>query len=105
LGYSASLVLHVRDASGKKIEPVVVFDAQTFTSPDDKGAFLKQRPNHMVGATFFSPLKFLSLTRPGRYAIFAEYTSPFSTAEVELKPFLGKENGSIKSNVVWIEVL
>jgi len=104
-GYSASLVLHVRDASGKEIEPVVVFDAQTFTSPDDKGAFLKLRPNHSLGTTFFSPLKFLNLTRPGRYAIVVEYNSPFSISEVELKPFLGKENGPIKSNLVWIEIL
>jgi hypothetical protein len=104
-GYSASLVLHVRDASGKEVEPVVVFDAQTFTSPDDKSAFLKLRPNHFLGTTFFSPLKFLSLTRPGKYAIVAEYNSPFSIADVELKPFLGKENGPLKSNVVWIEVL
>jgi|KBSSwiStaDraftv2_1062776.scaffolds.fasta_scaffold73526_2 hypothetical protein len=104
-GYSASLVLHVRDASGKEIEPVVVFDAQTYASPDDKDAFLRLRPNHLFGTTFFSPLKFLGLTRPGRFAIVAEYNSPFSTAEVDLKPFLGKESGPLKSNVVWIEVV
>lgn len=104
-GYSASLVLHVRNASGKEIEPVVVFDAQTYASPDDKDGFLKLHPNHFLGTTFFSPIKFLSLTRPGRYAIFAEYNSPFSTTDVKLSPFWGKENATIKSNVLWIEVV
>jgi len=49
--------------------------------------------------------KFLNLTRPGKYAISVEYTSPFSAAEVEPKPFLAKENGLLRSNIVWIEVV
>ena len=104
-GHSASLILHVRDASGKEIEPDFLFDAQTYARPDEKEAFLKIRSNHMLGTTFVAPLKFLSLTKPGRYSLFAEYNSPFSTSEIELRPFLGKESGPIKSNVVWIEVV
>lgn len=104
-GYSASLMFYIRDASGKEIQPQLSPDSQTYASPDDKNAFVRLGPDHFLGTTYFAPLKFMNLTRPGRYAIFVEYTSPFSTAEVELKPFLGKENGPIKSNVVWIEVL
>lgn len=104
-GYSASLILHVQDGSGKEIEPDFLFDAQTYTLPDDKDAFLKIRANHMLGTTFVAPLKFLGLKKPGRYSISAEYNSPFSSSEVDLKPFFGKESGPIKSNVVWIEVV
>lgn len=92
-GYSASLILHIRDASGKEIEPKVMFDALTHASPDDKEAFIKLRSNHFLGTNFFSPLKFLNLTKPGKYAIVAEYNCPFANAEVRLKPFFGRENG------------
>ena len=104
-GYSASLLLHISDASGKEIEPTVMFDAMTHASPDDKEAFVKLHSNHFLGTTFFSPLKLLNLSKPGKYAIVAEYTCPFANAEVGLRPFYGKENGPIKSNVVWIQVV
>ena len=104
-GYAASLVLHIRDASGKEIEPTVMFDAQTHASPDDKEAFIKLRSNHFLGTIFFSPLKFLNLTKPGKYAIVAEYNCPFANVDVNLKPFYGKENGPLTSNRVWIEVV
>src|SRR5690349_23724862 len=104
-GYSASLVLHISDASGREIEPAVIFDAQTFALPDDREAFIKLRSNHFLGTIFFSPLKFLNLTKPGKYAIVAEYKCPFATAEVNLKPFYGRENGPLRSNTVWIEVV
>jgi hypothetical protein len=104
-GVSASLSLHLRDASGKEIEPEFFPDAQTYESHDDKSAFVKLGPDHFLGANFPASMRFLNFTRPGKYSISVEYTSPFSIAEVELKPFLGKESGPIKSNVVWIEVV
>ncbi|MBC8028535.1 MAG: hypothetical protein H7Z16_00320 [Pyrinomonadaceae bacterium] len=104
-GVSASLSLHLRGASGREIEPEFPPDAQTYDSPDDKSAFVKLSPDHFLGANFPASVKFLNFTRPGKYAISVEYTSPFSTTEVDLKPFLGKEHGPIKSNVVWIEVV
>jgi hypothetical protein len=103
-GLSASLTLHLRNGSGKEIKPEFFPDAQTYESPDDKSAFVKLGRDHFLGANFPASIKFLNFTRRGKYSISAEYTSPFSTAEVELKPFFGKENGTIKSNVVWIEV-
>lgn len=104
-GPSASLTLHVHDASRKEIEPEFHADAQTYESPDDKSAFVKLGPDHFLGANFPDSIKSLNLTRPGKYAISVEYASPFLTAEVELKPFFGKESGTLKSNVVWIEVV
>jgi hypothetical protein len=104
-GPSASLTLHVHDASGKEIQPEFWPDAQTYESPDDKSAFVKLGPDHFLGANFPDSIKSLNLTRPGKYSISVEYKSPFSSAEVDLKPFLGKESGPLKSNVVWIEVV
>ena len=104
-GVSASLSLQLRDVSGKQIEPEFAPDAQTYDSPNDKSAFVKLGPDHFLGANFPASIKFLNLTRPGKYSISVEYTSPFSTADVGLKPFLGKEDGSLRSNVVWIEVV
>ena len=104
-GISASLSLQLRDVSGKQIVPEFAPDAQTYDSPDDKSGFVKLGPDHFLGANFPASIRFLNMTRPGKYSISVEYTSPFSGAEVELKPFLGKENGSLRSNVVWIEVV
>lgn len=104
-GYSGSLVLHIRDASGKNVQPRGFFDDPTFTSADDKSAFVKLLPHHFLGTNFFSPLDVLNLDRPGRYAIYVEYQSPFSATDVRLNPFWGKENGRIKSNVVNVEIV
>lgn len=104
-GYSASLLFHIRDASGKDIEPVGLPDDQTLVSLDYKNSFVKLHPNQFLGINFFAPLDVLNLNKPGKYAIFVEYHSPISTAHVELKPFFGKENGAIRSNVVHIEVV
>lgn len=104
-GYSASFVLHIRDTSGKEVEPVSFFDDLTFASPEDKSAFVKLLPYHFLGTNFFSPLDVLNLNKPGKYAIFVEYHSPFPATDVQLSPFWGKENGTIRSNVVNVEVL
>jgi hypothetical protein len=104
-GHSASLLLHVRDSSGKEIEPVGVPDDQTQFIKDDKSILVKLVPNHFLGTNFFAPLEVLNLNRPGRYVVFAEYKSPLSLSDVELRPFWGKERGPINSNRVSIEVV
>jgi hypothetical protein len=102
-GYSASLVIHIRDASGKEVQPF--FDDHTFTSPDDKSAFVKLLPRHFLGTNFFTPVDVLNMNRTGKYSIYVEYQSPFLATEVNLNPFWGKENGRIKSNVVEVEIV
>jgi len=103
-GYSASLMFHIRDAAGNEVQPSLAPDAQTDAAANDKSAFVRLAPEHFLGTTYFAPLKFMNLNKPGKYAIFVEYDSPFSVSEVSLSPFWGKENGTIKSNVVWIQV-
>ena len=104
-GYNASLLLHIRDASGRDIEPTAFPDTQVFVDPDDPNAFLRLQPSHFVGTNFVSDLKFLNVTKPGKYSIYVEYFSKVSSNQVNLKPFWGQENGTIFSNLVWIEVL
>jgi len=102
-GYSASLQLHIHDTSGKEVQPF--FDDHTSASPDDKSAFVKLLPDHFLGTNFYSPADVLNINRPGRYAVYVEYQSPFSATDVQLHPFWGKENGRIKSNVVNVEIV
>jgi hypothetical protein len=104
-GLSASFVLRVRDASGKEVQPVGRFDDLTLVSPSDTSAFVKLFPYHFLGTNFFSPLDVLNLNKPGKYAVFVEYHSPFAATDVPLSPFWGKENGTIRSNVVHVEVV
>src|ERR1044072_9163348 len=85
-GYSSSLMCYIRDASGREIQPLLSPDAHTYASPVDTSAFVRLGPDHFLGTTYYAPLRFMNLTRPGKYAIFAEYNSPFSTNEVEQRP-------------------
>ena len=104
-GFSGSLMFYVRDASGKEVEPLVVPDSPPNAPPDDKSAFVKLRPNHFLGTSYFAPLKLVNLTKPGRYSVFVEYKCPFSITDVPVTPFWGSESGAIKSNLVMVEVL
>lgn len=105
-GYSASLTFTLRDASGREIQPQILVDDLTYpVSPDDTTAFVKLRPKHYLGTDFVAKLNLLNLSKPGKYSVFVEYHSPILSTEVKLKPFWGKDQGTIKSNVVWIEVV
>jgi hypothetical protein len=104
-GYSSSFILQVRDALGREIQPAGSPDDQTHFSRNDNTVFVKLLPNHFLGTNFFAPLTILNLDRPGRYTLWVEYHCPISTADVGVKPFWGKESGTIKSNVIQIEVL
>ncbi|MBC8028533.1 MAG: hypothetical protein H7Z16_00310 [Pyrinomonadaceae bacterium] len=105
-GHYASFTLYVRDARGKEVESDFIHDALTHPlEPTDRSPFVKLLPYHFLGKYYYSTIRKLNMQKPGRYAIFVEYHSPISTTEVELKPFFGKENGTIKSNVVYVEVL
>lgn len=104
-GFNASLLLHVRDASGKEIEPTAFPDSQIFVDPDDESTFLRLRPNHFIGTTFVSDLKFLNINKPGKYSVYVEYFSKVPSSTIPVKPFWGRENGTLLSNLVWIEVV
>lgn len=104
-GISASFDLRVHDASGKEVQPVGRFDDLTVVSTSDKSAFVKLLPSHFLGTDFFAPLEVLNINKPGKYAVFVEYHSPFAGTDVPLSPFWGKENGTIRSNILDVEVV
>lgn len=105
-GHSASLSFTLHDASGKEIYPRIFPDDLTPPiSPDDTTAFVKLRPKHYLGTDLVAKLDLMHLSKPGKYSVFAEYHSPILSTEVKLSPFWGKEKGTIRSNVVWIEVV
>ena len=104
-GISAGLLFHIKDADGREIDPQAFPDDQVYASPRDSREFVKLQPDHFIGTNFYAPLNQLGIERPGKYSIFVEYTPRFSTTEVELHPFWGSENGTIRSNVVYFEVV
>jgi hypothetical protein len=104
-GYSSSLMFYVRDSAGKDIEPALIPDSPPQAPPSDKSYYVKLEPDNFLGTSYFAPLKLMNLSKPGKYSIFVEYWCPFSSEDVSVRPFWGKERGKIKSNVVTIEVV
>jgi len=105
-GHRASFTLYRRDAKGKEVPTRFIDDAWELPpKPKDTSAFVKLLPDHFLGTYYRSSIRTLNMVRPGRYTMWVEYHCPVSTADVELSPFWGSENGIIKSNVVYIEVL
>lgn len=104
-GYSSSLTYTIRDASGQRIQHTILADDLTLpVQRDDTTSFVKLRPSHFIGTSYVEALARLNLKRPGRYSIFVEYHCPISATDVDLTNFWSKEDGTIRSNVVWIEV-
>jgi hypothetical protein len=105
-GVRASFTLFRRDSNGKEVPTRFIDDAWELPpKSNDVSAFVKLLPFHFLGTTYKSSIHFLNMERSGKYTMWVEYHSPISTANVEVSPFWGKENGTIKSNVVEIEVL
>lgn len=105
-GFRGSFMLYHHDAKGKDVPTQFFPEAQTrLPDPKDTSAFVKLLPDHFLGTYYRSSIRTLNMVRPGKYSIWVEYSCPLSIVDVELKPFFGKENGPLKSNVVWIEVL
>jgi hypothetical protein len=105
-GFRGSFMLYHLDAKGKDVPTQFFPEAQTrLPDPKDTSAFVKLLPDHFLGTYYRSSIHTLNMVRPGKYSMWVEYSCPISIVDVELKPFFGKENGIIKSNVVRIEVL
>jgi len=105
-GSRASFTLFRRDAKGKEVPTRFIDDAWELPpKSNDVSAFVKLLPFHFLGTTYSSSIHMLNMERPGRYTMWVEYHCPISTADVSLSPFWGKESGTIKSNVIEIDVL
>lgn len=103
-GFNASLRLVLRDATGKLVQPRFFADsAAHLQSREDISQFVKLIPYHSLGryTTWSIPQLF---SKPGKYSILVEYHSPLTLADVDVRPFYGKENRAVRSNVVSIEV-
>jgi hypothetical protein len=106
LGHRGSFTLYRRDAKGKEVPTRVIPEAfESPPEPNDRSAFVKLLPYHFIGTDYRGSIRELNMERPGRYFMWVEYHSPISTADVQLRPFWGSEDGIIKSNVVTIEVV
>ena len=104
-GYSSSLMFYLRDSAGKNVEPTLIPDSPPQAPQEDKSYYVKLLPENFLGTSYFAPLRLMNLSRPGKYSIFVEYRGLFPREEVPVAPFWGKERGTIRSNVVSIEVI
>ena len=105
LGHRGSFTLYLRDAKGREVPPRIILESlESPPEAGDKSAFVKLLPYHFIGTEYTGSIRELNMDSPGRYSIWVVYQCPISTADVQLSPFWGKENGTIKSNVVKIEV-
>ena len=106
LGHRGSFTLFRRDAKGKEVPTRVILEAvESPPEPNDTSAFVKLLPYHFIGTDYKGSIAELNMMRPGKYYMWVEYHCPISAAGVKVSPFWGSENGILKSNVVWIEVL
>ena len=104
-GPRASFTLFRRDAKGMEVPTRFIDDAWELPpKTNDRSAFVKLLPFHFLGTTYRSSIHLLNLDRTGKYTMWVEYHCPISVENVEAQPFWGKENGTIKSNVIEIEV-
>ena len=105
-GHLSSLTYTIRDASGQPVVPTILDDDLPFPIPrNDTTFFVKLEPDHFLGTNYIETLDRLNLKRPGRYSILVEYHCPISSTAVDLRNFWSKEDGTIRSNVAWIEVV
>lgn len=103
-GYSGTLMFFIYDSTGKEVEPKLIPDEPPFAPSDDNSDYVKLRPAHSLGITYFAPVRLMNLTR-GRYSVVVKYQCLFPQDAVKVQPFWGKEKGILSSNVVQIEVL
>lgn len=104
-GPRASFTLFRRDAKGMEVPTKFIDDAWELPpKANDRSAFVKLLPFHFLGTTYSSSIRLLNMERPGKYTMWVEYHCPLSVENVEVDPFWGKENGTVKSNVIEIEV-
>lgn len=105
-GYRASLTEMIRDSRGKRVTPKIFADDLTPTvSRNDMSLFVKLLPRHFLGTYFVEDIDQLNLNKPGKYSIVVEYHCPIAAEDVDLTGFWSKEDGVIRSNTVWIEVV
>ena len=106
LGHRGSFTLFRRDARGKEVPTRVITEALELPpEPKDTSAFVKLLPYHFIGTDYKGSIAELNMMRPGKFYMWVEYHCPISGADVKGSPFWGSENGPLKSNVVWIEVV
>lgn len=105
-GYSSSFTIHVTDQNARDIQPESFDDSITPPVPsNDKSVFVKLFSQHFLGAQYHSTIHELNMKKPGKYTLFVEYHCPIRAASVDLSPFWGREKGTIRSNLVRVEVL
>ena len=103
-GYRVAFLPRLLDSSGKEMDLRIIPDEVTLSSPEEQSAFVKLFPYQFLGSVFRSSINDM-VTKPGRYGIYVEYLPRFSVREVKPQPFWGSENGTLKSKVVYFEVV
>jgi hypothetical protein len=103
-GESASLSLWASDSVSKKeVQGSFLADAVT-PLPEKREDFVQLLPNHILGVSDQISLEDINLNRPGKYDLYVNYHCPVPAEFNFGLPIWSREQGSIRSNVVTIEV-
>lgn len=105
-GYRASLTEIISDSTRKRVSPKII--SEDLTPPisgNDMSLFVKLLPKHFLGTYLAEEISQLNLSKPGKYSIVVEYHCPITAADVNLAGFWSREDGVIRSNILWIEVV
>jgi hypothetical protein len=103
-GMSSSLSLWIRDSRGKDVEPSFLDDDEVTPPPTSKDQFFYLRPGHFFGVRRNDPIPSLNILKPGKYTLTVEYHSPIPKDFAFGMDICSREDESVKSAPIVIEI-
>lgn len=104
-GHAGGLTVHVSDQNGQPVDAEQHDDDVLIPSVlGNPEAYVVLLPNHLLGIERKDSPKNL-FRKPGLYSLFVEYQSPVPARYAKTPNFWGRENGSIRSGAIHIQVI
>ena len=103
-GHAGGLTVHVSDQSGQPVDAEEHDDDMLVPSAlGNPEAYVVLLPDHLLGIERKDSPKNL-FRKPGSYSLFVEYQSPVPARYAKTPNFWGRENGSIRSATIHVQV-
>jgi hypothetical protein len=103
-GHAGGLTVHVSDQNGQPVHAEQHDDDTLIPSVlGNPEAYVVLLPDHLLGIERKDSPKNL-FHKPGLYSLFVEYQSPVPARYAKTPNFWGRENGSIRSATIHVQV-